>query len=387
MVRRLAGRFGVLALAAVLLSGCLEVDVRLLSSDRLAGRANGTAGSEEAQDMILGYLQGWTEGAVDGAVGPDAYRMPIDDGTNLVGIMPGATHPDEYVVIGAHYDGLGSSCRGVGPADSICNGATDNATGVAIVIDVMRKLHYSSSPPARSVVFAFWDREEDGLLGARTFVADPPVPLDDVVAYVNLDIQGANLRPSGRNLTLAVGAETGGPVLTEVVEQAAAASTLDTRLLSLVFGLGRSDHAVFAGASVPTVFFTDATGPCYHTVHDDVDVVDFPKLEQQARTALVATRALADRPDRPTFTSGLPLATFADALSVQDLVHAVLQDLDTFSPADQEVLLQRIATIDGVVAAGEAAFDSTAMLTMLSAINDVVGLLDNGECDGYLAGG
>lgn len=386
-MRRSIGRFGVLAVAVLLLSGCLEVDVRLLASDAMAGRANGTAGSQKAQDVILGYLSGWTQGPVEGASGLDAYRMPIEGGTNLVGVLPGTTRADEYVVIGAHYDGLGSSCRGVSAADSICNGATDNATGAAIVIDVLRKTYYRADRPERSIVFAFWDREEDGLLGARAFVEDPPVPLEDVVAYVNLDIQGSNLRPSGRNLTLAVGAETGGPVLTEVVAAAAEASTLDTRLLSLVFGLGRSDHAVFANARVPTVFFTDATGPCYHTVDDEVEVVDFAKLEQQAATALRVTRALADRPDRPTFTSGLPLATFSDALSVQELVHALLQDLDTFAPPAQQVLLEKIATIDAVVAAGEGAFDAAAMTSMLLAINDVVGLLDDGECDGFLAGG
>ena len=382
--RRVARAAGIAALAVALLSGCLESDVRVLSSDALGGRANATPGSVSAQEYILGYLEKWTDPVDSSATGRDAYKQQFDGGTNLLGIIPGTDLADEYVLVGAHYDGLGTSCRRATAEDTICNGATDNATGAGIVIDIARHLYYGARP-RRSVVVAFWDREEDGLLGATAFADEPRVSLDDIVAYVNFDIQGANLRPSGRDLTFAVGAETGGPVLTEATRAAADPSPLDTRLLSLIFGLGRSDHAVFAARGVPSVFLTDSTGPCYHTVDDEAAVVDFSKLRAQSDTARRLVVDLASRDDRPTFATGLPLATFSDAESVAGLLQRLTADRETFSDADWATFLDRKAVIDGVVAAGPGAFDQTAMTSMLLAINDVVNLLARADCDGYLA--
>ncbi len=250
-MRRVARAAAVAITATVLLAGCLEADVRHLSSDAMAGRQNDTPGSVAAQDHILRYLEAWTEGIDPSATGRDAYRQRFDGGTNLLGVIPGTDLADEYVIVGAHYDGLGTGCRRATAQDTICNGATDNATGTAVVLDIARHLHYDGTRPRRSVIVAFWDREEDGLLGAQALLNAPGVPIGDIAAYVNLDIQGANLRPSGRDLTFAIGAETGGPVLTEATSAAASPSPLDTRLLSLVFGLGRSDHAVFAARGVP----------------------------------------------------------------------------------------------------------------------------------------
>ena len=99
--------------------------------------------------------------------------------------------------------------------DTICNGATDNAAGVAATLAIGRAIATQSTPPRRSVILAFWDREEDGLLGSQFYTQNPLVPLAATVGYVNFDIQGANLLPSLRNTTFAVAAETGGARLKE----------------------------------------------------------------------------------------------------------------------------------------------------------------------------
>ena len=170
-------------------------------------------------------------------------------------------------------------------------------------------------------MFAFWDREEDGLLGSRHFLANPLVPLEDVVGYVNFDIQGANLRPSLRNFTFAIGAETGGERLQEMVAAASAPSALDTRAFSEIFGQGRSDHAPFIAAGIPTVFFSDSTGPCYHTDMDDPEIVDHPKLAHQIGTAQRLVRDLANTPTPPSFQTGQPLATFDDAATLAEIAN------------------------------------------------------------------
>ena len=155
---------------------------------------------------LLDVLRPIVVGAGPGA-GDAAFLQPFEGGTNVVAVIEGTDLADEYVMVGAHYDHV-TSCEGFDPADTICNGATDNATGTAAVLEIARSI--ARAPTWRSVIIALWDREEDGLLGARHYVANPLVPLGDTVAYINFDILGANILPGLRTTHFALGAETGG---------------------------------------------------------------------------------------------------------------------------------------------------------------------------------
>jgi Zn-dependent M28 family amino/carboxypeptidase len=111
---------------------------------------------------------------------------------NVLGRLPGTTHPDETILYGAHWDHLGvgaPDARG----DSIYNGAVDNATGVAAVLELAR-LFAAAPRPGRSVVFAFWTAEEKGLLGSEYYAANPVYPLDKTVAGFNIDALSATGR-------------------------------------------------------------------------------------------------------------------------------------------------------------------------------------------------
>ena len=341
MAKRRATLIGALAAATLLLVSCVKIDVDVLAGDGTTGRANGTPGSSAAQDYLVGYLSQWGVGANGGGTAPASFRQSFAGGTNIIGVIPGSDLADEYVIVGAHYDGLGSSCRDLDPADSTCNGATDNATGVAAALAVARMFAYAPSPPRRSLVFAFWDREEDGLLGSHHFLANPLVPLEDVVGYVNFDIQGANLRASLRDFTFAIGAETGGARLQEMVAAASARSALDTRAFSQIFGQGRSDHAPFIAAGIPTVFFSDSTGPCYHTDMDDPEIVDHAKLAHQIGTAQRLVRDLANTPTPPSFQTGQPLATFDDAATLAEVANRFVEIGDLPPDVRTEVLAHR----------------------------------------------
>ncbi|HEX5096386.1 MAG TPA: M28 family peptidase [Acidimicrobiia bacterium] len=381
-VRRLV----VIGLGAAMLlacSGCVRVDLQRLASDAADGRDNGTAGSVLAQDYILDYLRSWTSGPNAGT-GDERYKQAFAGGTNLIGVLPGTDLADEYVLVGAHFDHVGHGCEDLRPNDDICNGATDNAAGVVAVLDVLRKMYYGGDV-RRSVIFAFWDREEDGLLGARHYAQNPIIPLADTVAYVNLDIQGSNVRPSLRNVSFAVGAETGGPRMRQLVSDATAPGQLGLGQLSVIFGQGRSDHVPFIAAGVPSVFFTDATGPCYHTDSDDIDVVDFAKLDQQIGAVLRLTRALAETDDLPTFTTGLPIATYDDA-AILYVVSSVLvmHDLDTFNQLQADFIVDAHAQLQQIILDGPEAFDSTDASTMLQNAAAIVSFLATGPCDGYL---
>ncbi len=358
--------------------------VAALASDDLGGRDNGTAYSVAAQQVLIGQLRQFAEPAMLESAGDDGFLQPFDAGTNVVAVIPGGDLADEWVVIGAHYDHIGNDCPTSDPADHICNGATDNAAGVAVAIEAARAVA-SAGTPRRSVLVGFWDAEEDGLLGSEAYLADPVVPVESTVAYINFDIQGANLLPATATSTVMVGAETGGAPLIDAALRATRASTLDTLPLSLLFGQGRSDHANFVEAGVPSVFFTDANNACYHTAQDALDVVDFDKLDQQILTASALAADLVATDDPPVFDPAAPPTTFDDAAALYALITKGEEDLVLLTPDGQAAAEQYIVDLGAVVAAGPDAFDDEAVGIVLSGAVDFVDALTQGVCSGYVA--
>ncbi len=113
--RRLLARLAVAMLAVAALGGCTVIDVYELSRDETAGRDNGTPGSALARDYIIDRLRPLADGLVPGQVGDAAYLQPFAEGTNVVAVVPGTDLADEYVIVGAHYDGLGSAAAAQTP--------------------------------------------------------------------------------------------------------------------------------------------------------------------------------------------------------------------------------------------------------------------------------
>ncbi len=385
-MRRTARLVALLAVVGLVAAGCsrARIDTGILASDNLNGRQNATPGSVAAQNFIIDVLKGYGAVGLDASkTGDAAYRQAFTDGTNVLGLIRGKDLPNEYVIVGGHYDHLGTSCRNASPADTICNGATDNAAGAAATLEVGRALASIPGGPHRSVILALWDREEDGLLGSKYYTQHPLVPNADVVAYVNFDIQGSNLLPSLRSSSFAVGAETGGARLTQAV-QSAVGTTLNTHLVSSIFGQGRSDYVNFTSVGIPNVFFSDSTGPCYHTVDDEVGVVDFGKLDKQVAIATALTEDLVSGA-KPTFVGNAPLATYADAVSLQDVVSHAMADIGRFNATQQQQLRDFLTLLNQVVADGPANFDATDINPVLVGAVNAVNILTSGACDGFLA--
>ena len=372
-------------LAALPLAGCPAYDVGWLSSDSLQGRDNGTPGSASARGYLISQLKPIASGLNSAQTGDAAYTQAFAGGTNVLGVIPGTDLSNQYVVVGAHYDGQGSFSCPTCPGDTVYNSATDNAAGVAAVLAIGRSIAAQSVKPRRSVVLAFWDSEEDGLVGSGFYVSNPLVPLAATVGYVNFDIQGANLLPGLRNTSFAVGSETGGARFADIVRAAIGDQPLDTEMLSAPFGQGRSDHANFISARVPSVFFTDATGPCYHTVDDEPRVVDFDKLDSEIATALGATRALASTATPPAFAPGTLRASFDDAVAVSRVLNRAYPDRERFSTTDQDLLTALRAEVRRIVSEGRAAFgDDDAGLVLRDAA-DFVQLTTRSPCTGFLS--
>ncbi len=374
----------VVLLTAMVAASCsrLVIDETVISSDAMNGRDNATPGSELAQSYLIAQLKQVGVGLDSSRTGDDAFKQPFDAGTNIVAKIPGGQQAGEYVIIGAHYDHLGNTCRTADQADTICNGAADNGAGVAAVLDVARKIA-AAGTPRRTVVLALWDREEDGLLGSNYYVQHPIVPLAKTIAYVNFDIQGANLLPSLRNTSFAVGAETGGARLSDAVKRAIGNGPLQTHLVSSIFGQGRSDYVNFTNVGIPNVFFSDSTGPCYHTAQDELKVVDFTKLARQVDTAYRLSVDLVNG-TAPVFSAANPVATFDDAAALAATTNAALPDLGRFTAAQLQQLQSFRDTLNAIVTAGPAAFDNNDVAAVIAGAAQSVQILSTGTCDGFI---
>lgn len=168
---------------------------------------------------------------------------------NILARIPGSEHPDETVLYGAHWDAYGRAKPQNG--DDIYNGAVDNATGVAAMIELAR-MFKEGTPPERSVVFAAWTAEEAGLLGAEYYAANPVWPLETTVANINMDsfLPGTEVSPeivvigAGKSETDAWverrAAEQGRRLIPDPAPQAG--------------GFYRSDHFPLAKMGVPALF-------------------------------------------------------------------------------------------------------------------------------------
>jgi putative aminopeptidase FrvX len=181
-----------------------------------------------------------------------------------------------FVVLGAHYDALGEDAAG-----RIRPGADDDATGVAVMLEVARLVATSARRPRAGLVLAAFGAEENGLVGSQAYVAQPTVPLERVALMVNVDMAGR--RPGGRYPS--IGWEASGPerrATAALVRRAADA----VQVGAIPMRLGdRGDSASFA-PHVPTVFFSTAVHPDYHQPTDTPERVDYGQVERALKVVL-----------------------------------------------------------------------------------------------------
>lgn len=217
---------------------------------------------------------------------------------NVAGVLvPEGATTDQAVVLGAHYDHLGmggaGSLSGV-EEPRIHNGADDNASGCAAVLEAARSLAADRAGLRRKVYFVFFAGEESGLLGSQHFTSHSPVPLDQVVTMINLDMVG-HLRNRGFDV---MGADSAAG-LRPVLEGLASGRGLTAR-----FGagaVGPSDHTSFYTKGVPVTFLFTGAHEHYHRPSDDVDTLNYAGLADMAGVAADLTRALATIGGRPSY--------------------------------------------------------------------------------------
>ncbi len=216
---------------------------------------------------------------------------------NTVGILEGSDPAlrDEYLVYSAHMDHVGIE---PGRADSIYNGADDDASGTAGVIELAEAFSRPGARPRRSVVFLTVSGEEKGLWGSRYYSEHPTVPLDRIVANINIDMIGRNWPDT----IVAIGKEHSD--LGATLERVNAAhpelgmSAIDDRWPEERFYF-RSDHYNFARKGVPILFFFNGVHPDYHQVTDSPEKIDAEKESRILRLLFYLGQDVANAPERP----------------------------------------------------------------------------------------
>lgn len=173
---------------------------------------------------------------------------------NVVGLLPGSETPDEAIVYMAHWDHLGTHEGETG--DNIYNGAVDNATGVAAIIEIAEALRKAKVPPKRSILFLAVTLEESGLLGSKYYVAHPVIPLDKTVAVFNLDA----LSPVGKARDITVvgkGSSQLEDLLKPLLDAQKRKPVGESNTAAGYYF--RSDHFNFAKAGVPALYIDSGT--------------------------------------------------------------------------------------------------------------------------------
>ena len=269
----------------VLDSARMVADLSALAADSMEGRRIGTAGGARARAFLVrAFRNTGLEAPYGGFEIPFVARPGGLHGANVVGVMRGTRRANRYIVVSAHYDHLGVT------GGAIYHGADDNASGTAAVLAMAR--WFRAHPPEHSIVFALFDGEEEGLLGAKEFVGTPPVPLGAIVADVNLDMVSRNVNGE----LYAAGASVN-PEMRPILDSVAAIAPVKL-LLGHDTGAGegnwiqQSDQGAFAAQKIPFVYFGVEDHADYHRPGDTVGNIQPGFFVRSARTIAAFVRRL-----------------------------------------------------------------------------------------------
>lgn len=275
-----------------------EADLRhhvgVLADDTFEGREAGARGGQAAAKYLVEQFAkiGLKPAGADGS-----FLQPFSIYTNILGMIEG-TDPrlkQEFILLGGHFDhvGYGTPDNSYGPFGKIHNGADDNASGVASILEIAQAFQ-AGPKPARSILFCLWDAEEAGLLGSKYWLDHPTIDRKQLKFTVNLDMVG-RLRKQQLEL-LGVRSATG-------LRQLLSLPNDDERLL-LKFNWELkedSDHYPFLEKGIPTVMLHTGLHQDYHRPSDDLERVNFAGTREVCAYCVKLLYQMADQPAIPGF--------------------------------------------------------------------------------------
>ncbi|MCF1190391.1 M28 family peptidase [Mangrovimonas sp. AS39] len=262
----------------------IKEDVVFLSDDKLEGRETGTQGEQEAANYIVKRFKemGLTPKGTENYFQPFNFKpktnpheevkfvtMEADGtitGTNVLGYID--NQAEQTVIIGAHYDHLGFGSEGSlyrGEEKQIHNGADDNASGVAVMLDLAGKLQKANT--SNNYLFMAFSGEEMGLLGSNYFAKNSTIDLEHVNYMINMDMVGRLKQDS----TLAVYGVGTSPRFKQVLS----ATNKSFKIIENESGIGPSDHTSFYLQDIPVLHFFTGQHEDYHKPSDDFDKLNY----------------------------------------------------------------------------------------------------------------
>jgi hypothetical protein len=296
----------------------------------------------------------------------DSYFQPIPSltidketgkegfiGRNVGAVLPG-TDPklkDEWIIIAAHFDHLGKKGGVVYP------GADDNASGVAMLLEVAEAFALAKEKPRRTVAFVSFDQEEAGLLGSTHFVNHPPHPIRQVKAFVVADMLGRSMANVMDDYVFVLGSETS-PRLRKVVEEMKPDNGLTVGRLGADLIGTRSDYGPFRDRKVPFLFFSTGQHPDYHKATDTPEKIDYEKLRRVSCLMRDTLRRLANDDEAPAWQPKDLSLDVEEIRTVLVLLQRVLDKPDKPLPDKSRELIQgAVKKLADILKSGEVTAD------------------------------
>ena len=289
--------------------------VEYLASQELGGRYPATIGDTLASEFIVGELRSLKLKPIVKGKKKKGYFHDFTYGKtekrtthNINAVLPGTDKRlrNEYIVVGSHYDHLGLGGEGSGSRrpDTIAvhPGADDNASGDAVVLQLAK--HFKKVRSPRSIIFAFFGAEEQGLVGSKFFLEwmnkedekriNLPANKKNIVAMVNLDMVG-RMRDNAMSVS-GTGTSSG---FKAIVENLAEQTGL--HVTCIADGYGPSDHASFVAAEIPVLFLTTGGHMEYHTPGDVPSTLNYDGMQQTLEFTQELITRLAEMPETPDY--------------------------------------------------------------------------------------
>ncbi|MEX0704219.1 MAG: M20/M25/M40 family metallo-hydrolase [Planctomycetales bacterium] len=273
--------------------------VEYLASPRLAGRSGD--GARAAAEYVRRHFEKCgLEPLFDGGYFQEIPAPRTEgDGPGVMGRNVGAWLPgsdprrrDEFIIVSAHYDHLGTR------NGNVYAGADDNASGVAMMLEVAKALAQPGARPSCSVAFVGFDLEERMLWGSRWFAAHPPWPLEQLRLFITADMIGRSLGRLDLPAVFVLGSEHA-PRLKRTLDAVEPPEGLEVSRLGIDLIGTRSDYGPFRDREVPFLFFSTGQSAVYHTPDDVPETLDYEKLArvtQLVRDIVLRNAADAERP-------------------------------------------------------------------------------------------
>jgi len=224
---------------------------------------------------------------------------------NVVGLIQSGNrkYRNEYVVVGAHFDHLGMGGAGTGSrkpdTTGIHSGADDNASGTSGLLEIAHKLVSQKSRLKRSVMLVGFDAEEKGLLGAKYFVENPLIDLQNIVTMINLDMIGRM-----KDSSITVGGVGTSPMFEPLLKKESIGRNFTINMTKP--GYGPSDHAAFYTNDIPVLFFFTGFHSEYHTPDDSWKLINLKGEKEILDLVYDITFHISRIPEKPLFTEAGP---------------------------------------------------------------------------------